>query len=687
MAIDQRAGTKVIKNLRREEAVGSRVDPYPYIGIVKNNLDPTRSGRLQVWIPDLGGDEDEQSNWRTVGYSSPYMGYTTHKQKSTDTLDENNTFESVSHSYGMWMVPPDIGVHVIVLFIAGDPLRGYWISCVNPNLSHHMIPGLAASSNTTTGGTAPVVEFNENVSSNVTNPQFLGIAKPVHKIQAEILRVQGLARDNVRGTTSSSSQRETPSNVFGISTPGRPLNDPADDLNYIRKLNSDTLPPEYHKVTGRKGGHTFVMDDGGSLGDDQLFRLRTAKGHQLLMHDSANTLYIAHADGTSWVELTKGGEINIYAQNGFSVRTQGVMNLHSDTDININAGNNVNIKAGNKIATESARTTILAGSLGVETGNDTEFKVGSRFNVETGSSLSLKVSTKYALEAASILNNSGGTVGVPEIKGFVITDTKLNTIVTVAPTHEPFNRTDAAEKAARAAPKIVGMQPQAIYTGTVDATKNLAGTEVKEPAGTNDIREQLKVNANGTVGTLSKDQTTAYLAQMGKSESGVGTIKGVGNGKTGYECQNEIGFIGKYQFGYQALIDAGYVKSSVTSLAQLDNPNSWTGKDGISDKTAWFSNGRVQESAMVEYTKRNYTAMISNGAITADMPPEEVSGMMSVAHLLGPNKGTPERPGALGWRQGKGGKDALGTTGDTYFQKGKFAVQVLAPQVAAVDAG
>ena len=76
MAIDHRIGSKVIKNARREEATGTRVDPYPYIGIVKNNLDPTRSGRLQVYIPDLGGPQDEPNNWRTVSYASPFQGYT-----------------------------------------------------------------------------------------------------------------------------------------------------------------------------------------------------------------------------------------------------------------------------------------------------------------------------------------------------------------------------------------------------------------------------------------------------------------------------------------------------------------------------------------------------------------------------------------------------------------------------------
>jgi hypothetical protein len=671
MAIDQRAGTKVIKSLRREEAGASRVDPYPYIGIVKNNLDPTRSGRLQIYIPDLGGDEQDQTSWRTVSYSSPFMGYTTN-ENIADTAD---TFESVSHSYGMWMVPPDIGVQVIALFIAGDPLRGYWISCVNPNLSHHMIPALAGSPNAigNKGAPAPVVEFNENRTENITNPAFYNISKPIHKRQAEILKVQGLDQDPIRGAISSSSQRETPSHVFGISTPGRPLNDPADDLNYISKLNSDTLPPEYYKIKSRQGGHTFVMDDGATLGQDRLVRLRTAKGHQILMHDSANTLYIAHADGTSWIELTTDGRVNVYSQGAFSVRSESDINLHSDKNININAANNINLKAGNKIATESARTTILAGSLGVETGNDTEFKVGSRFNVETAASMSLKVGSTYALEAQTILNNSGGTVSVPQIKGFVIGNTDLNTIVTVAPTHEPFYRgvTPAFFNPENSSS---GIEPQATYTGAVDATKNLGGTEVKVPAGTKDLRNQ--PDATGTVGNLSKDQMTAYLAQIGKSESG-------GN----YAAVNQLGYVGKYQFGYQALIGAGYVKSSVTSLAQLDNPNSWTGKDGITDKSAWLSNGSVQESAMLEYTKGNYTSMIANGAITADMPPEEVGGMLSVAHLLGPNKGTPTRPGALGWRQGLGGADANGTTGDTYFQKGKFAVSVLAPQVAAVKAG
>jgi hypothetical protein len=356
MAIDHRIGNKVQKSLRREDAPATRVDPHPYIGIVKNNLDPTRSGRMQVYVPELGGDPDDPANWQTVSYASPYMGHTSTEINQADTPDTNNTFTSVSHSYGMWMVPPDIGVEVIVLFIAGDPMRGYFIACVNSNLSHHMLPGLASSKNIDlTGASAdakasyspgdqvPVVEFNENIPANKTNPNFYNAPKPIHETQYTLLKQQGLEKDPVRGTISSSSQRETPSHVFGISTPGRPTNDPADDPLYLNKLAAGTLTENYYRVKSRKGGHSFVMDDGSVVGVDQLIRLKTAAGHQILMHDTEETIYISHAKGDSWVELTKDGSINIYSKSGFNLRSEGDVNIHSDKNINLNAGGNVNI--------------------------------------------------------------------------------------------------------------------------------------------------------------------------------------------------------------------------------------------------------------------------------------------------------------------------------------------------------
>ena len=696
MAIDHRIGNKVAKNLRREEATGTRVDPFPYIGVVKNNLDPTRSGRLQVYIPDLGGPPDDPNNWRTVSYASPFMGYTSQVQKSTDKSSTANKFETVSHSYGMWMASPDIGVEVIVLFVAGDPLRGYWLACVNSGLSHYMVPALGGTTNIdptslsindqklylTGNVNLPVVEFNEYLSKDVLSSTFYNNNKPVHKIQLGILQTQGLDRDPIRGSISSSSQRESPSHVFGISTPGRPIDDPADDRqNYLDSLNNGSIDPKYLTVKTRKGGHQFVMDDGATLGEDQLMRLRTANGHQLLLHDTNNTIYIGHADGSSWIEMTSDGSVNIYATGGYNLRSEGTINLHTDSDLNINSVGDVNINAGGKFVVNSSTTQLLQTELNVESNGKISFKSGGDFLADANGKISLKATGVFATEGSGIYQNSGKTVAVPNFKPLQtnkLPDTNdagggnawgvqqgaLQTIVTVAPTHEPYYR---GETGVFFKPSSPGIQPQDAYTGAVDATKQAQDTGVQNPAGDKDLRNQPKCNCS--IGNLSSDEVTAYFAQIGKSESG-------GN----YTTVNSIGYVGKYQFGYPALIDGGYVKSSCKSNAQLKNPNNWTGKNGIDSLDAFLASPAEQESAMCAYTNRNYTSMCKLGAVTADQSPEDVAGMLAVSHLLGPG-------GARDYRNGKNSADAYGTTGATYFNKGKYAVAVLAPKLPAVNAG
>ena len=65
----------------------------------------------------------------------------------------------------------------------------------------------------------PAGEVNR-ASPGYDNINHDNFPKPIHPF-AETLKTQGLISDTIRGTTSSSARRETPSQVFGISTPGR----------------------------------------------------------------------------------------------------------------------------------------------------------------------------------------------------------------------------------------------------------------------------------------------------------------------------------------------------------------------------------------------------------------------------------------------------------------------------------
>jgi hypothetical protein len=122
------------------------------------------------------------------------------------------------------------------------------------------------------------------------------------------------------------------------------------------------------------------------------------------------------------------------------------------------------------------------------------------------------------------------------------------------------------------------------------------------------------------------------------------------------------------------------VKSSVKSNAQLRNPNSWIGNGGPASLEEFLSNGPLQEQLICKYTNANYSTMVRIGVIDKDMKPEEVGGMLAVSHLLGAG-------GAKKWRNGQGGADQYGTTGDTYFGVGKYAVAVLAPKMPDIKQG
>ena len=79
----------------------------------------------------------------------------------------------------------------------------------------------AVSGAVTSASVLPTTEFNPDDPKISIDENFYFNPKPVHKEQFKNLLQQGLDKDAVRGTVTSSSQREAPSSVFGISTPGR----------------------------------------------------------------------------------------------------------------------------------------------------------------------------------------------------------------------------------------------------------------------------------------------------------------------------------------------------------------------------------------------------------------------------------------------------------------------------------
>jgi len=362
------------KKIGKDESY-TDIDSGPFIAIVKDNVDATYMGRLKVVIPALNkGKEAFESELITVQYLPPFYG-----AKSPDSVNETDiaNFVSSQHSYGMWMVPPDIDTKVLVIFVEGKISEGYWIGCVQEPFINHMTPGIASSTNTfspvigdtdvtdknASYGTdnLPAGEVNRGQFKTLRTAGFDKLGKPIHPF-AETLKNQGLVQDDVRGNTTSSARRETPSNVFGISTPG-----PIDQ----RSTKIDSLGPKdkSKKIkTTRKAGHTFVMDDGDIQGQNQLIRLRTSSGHQLLMNDSAGVVYLANSEGTVWMEFSNNGMVDVYAQTGYNLRSGADINFHAEGNINMYANKNVRIKAN-----EDSGTNESKGSVSIDGANIKQF--------------------------------------------------------------------------------------------------------------------------------------------------------------------------------------------------------------------------------------------------------------------------------------------------------------------------
>jgi hypothetical protein len=297
---------------------------------------------------------------------------------------------------------------------------------------------------------------NEN-SSIDKDPEFFDLPRVVHTWQANIVIEQGLDKDPIRGTVTSSSQRETPSQVVGLSSPGRTVPDLAEFPNLDSILKNGSLPlAVVQQFANRKGGHTLVMDDGDVYGQNRLFRLRSSAGHQILMHDTEDLIYISNSRGTSWIELTPDGSINIFSNSNVSVRAQQDINFHADRDINFHSGRTIKMFAEKYFLnqTDSYQLTAVknyslnAGNVGIN--SETSLLMQSvTGGIKTSADLVLKgrkIFLNTSTPASPLINQplefyKHANVSYDQsLSVWKTSSTTFESLSPFAPTHEPWPR-------------------------------------------------------------------------------------------------------------------------------------------------------------------------------------------------------------------------------------------------------
>lgn len=300
------------KNSTDKRGISSAVGVF--VAVVKDNYDPLHFGRLEVFIPEFGGDPRDKVNWITVSYASPFAGSTSIFEQGENVTEYEDTIKS----YGFWGVPPDLDTRVLVTFASGRIELGYWFACLYQRGTQISVPGLPAK-RTYDGTPKPVAPKNKKDK----NPdlQLYVLHKPLYNALVK----QGLDRDKLRGLTSTSAERESPSHVIGF------------------------LSPQQQQV---------YIDDGDKGGQNRQIRLRTRNGAQVLLDDTTGHVYVISRDGDNWMELNNDGQIFVYGKNDISIRSEANINIRADKNINMEAGLGVNIKAVENNVTLEAGTNI-----------------------------------------------------------------------------------------------------------------------------------------------------------------------------------------------------------------------------------------------------------------------------------------------------------------------------------------
>lgn len=380
--------TRAPSALKKDGSEGRILANQIYVGVVKDNADAQRMGRLRVWIPEFGGEPGNEASWITVSYASPFAGVSNPAQLAgpDDGGDEHRKMSGTQTSYGWWAVPPDVENHVLICFASGDLARGFYFACLYQHNMNHMVPGIPLNKSTdaTLNETVlPVVcEYNKKDTGiqDLKDPE-----RPVYEPLHNGLTEQGLYTDPERGAS----------------------------ITGARRMDDRSLAPVYGLLT--PGGNTIHIDEDPQ---NEFIRLRTKSGVQVLIHETTGYIYMNSKLGNSWMEISDEG-INLYSKYDISLRAEGSINMHADNSV-ATQGGAVHTRGGNVTThAEGQHSTVSGGNTVRQGGNILDNPAnadGSPQYASTGDS-----ATSGGGETGGGETGGGESVdgGTPSSKGFV----------------------------------------------------------------------------------------------------------------------------------------------------------------------------------------------------------------------------------------------------------------------------
>jgi hypothetical protein len=356
--------------LRKIEQFYKKEEPFTItIGIVVSVNDPQQLGRIQVMIPSLGHtpDQVERGNLPWANYSTPYGGVDSLSTRGVATDGQSasgyGTKSSGPIAYGQWAIPK-VNARVLLCTVDKDLNQIYWFGCIYQNSMTHTMPhGRFSAAKLSDGPDGPLSSTEQPIEPYYSNSvkafgghntfewrsrgaDYSGSAISPTRANKDI--ALNTAADQTGTVSAIADDRdaeitEADGNVLGHDLKyrqGYALSriDPALDTTTAQHVsngsNTDAnLEPSVMSFT-TPGFHAISMDD---RPENCRVRLRTTSGHQILLDDTNERIYISTSEGRNWVEMDTDGHIYIFSEESISLKATGDINLSADKSIRMTA--------------------------------------------------------------------------------------------------------------------------------------------------------------------------------------------------------------------------------------------------------------------------------------------------------------------------------------------------------------
>lgn len=425
-----------IKNTRKAAAQNGAAKSITS-GFVVDTDDPQQNGRVRVCCPAMGDDPNPTSMnvdnipWARMGV--PLAGTMSQGYRGVDGKVEGET------GYGFSGVPK-VGTDVVVAIMDENPGMRVVIACLQHQSGGTAMPhGRFQSSGSFPDG--PLALDGSHIQPMYDNytQMFSGPYASGRQSFEWMSRGVDYTAGGYRGEAKNERQSDDDSENVTITEPdGRTIQytqgygaDRVGDQPSVATNSSRKYDPQVYAWT-TPGFHSISMDD---RVENCRMRLRTTTGHQIVLDDTNERIYISTFKGKNWIEMDAAGNIDMHSDTRINIHAAKDINLTSEqtlrftsNDIHFRAKNEIrmfsygdtHVISNGNIRTASVQSTMMESKVGFSVLATSDAKITSEAGIQllatsdvkaTGANVHvLASSSAYVTGSSSVELMSGGNI-------------------------------------------------------------------------------------------------------------------------------------------------------------------------------------------------------------------------------------------------------------------------------------